>query len=70
MELNKASILYGYPASKTLEVCALFPNHGLWASLGGCVVEVDENLEPLNQIVDIEVCNECTQDAQKYLNSD
>ena len=29
------------------------------------MVEVDENLEPLNKIVDIEVCNECTQDAQK-----
>ena len=42
----------------------------MWASLGGCVVEVDENLEPLNQMEDIEVCNECTQGALKYLNCD
>ena len=70
LEPKKASILFGYPASNILEVGALFPNHGLWASLGGCVVEVDENLEPLNQMEDIEVCNECTQDALKYLNRD
>ena len=69
-ELKKESILFGYPASNILEVGALFPNHGLWASLGGCVLEVDENLEPLNRMEDIEVCDECTQGALKYLNPD
>ncbi len=68
LEQQQASALLGYPAPGVFDVDNMFPNHGLWSGLGGCLVEIDENGEIANETEEyIQVCNICAKDAQKYL---
>ena len=50
LEQKKVSVLLGYPAPEVFDVDNMFPYHGLWSELGGCLVEVDENGEVANEI--------------------
>ena len=68
LEQQQASALLGYPAPGVFDVDNMFPNHGLWSGLGGCLVEMDENGEIANETEEyIKVCNKCAKDAQNYL---
>tara|TARA_B100000686_G_scaffold350732_1_gene447503 strand:- start:122 stop:379 length:258 start_codon:yes stop_codon:yes gene_type:complete len=68
MEVKKVSALLGYPVPVVFDVDNMFPNHGLWSGLGGCVIEMDENGEVTNENEeDVEVCSECYEAAEKYL---
>ena len=68
LEEKQVSALLGYPAPGVFDVDNMFPNHGLWSGLGGCVVEMDENGEIANEnIQDFGVCSECNKAARKYL---
>ena len=71
LEEKKASTFLGYPAQEVFDVDNMFPYHGLWSELGGCVVLMDENGEVANEYEeDVEVCSECNKDAKKYLDID
>ena len=68
LEEKQASALLGYPIPGVFDVDNMFPNHGLWSGLGGCLVEMDENGEIANEHEeDVEVCSECNKAAEKYL---
>ena len=68
LKQKKASVLLGYPAPEVFDVDNMFPYHGLWSELGGCLVAMDENGEVANKTKrNVEVCDECSKDAQKYL---
>ena len=45
LEEKKASTFLGYPAQEVFDVDNMFPYHGLWSELGGCLVAMDENGE-------------------------
>ena len=58
LEEKKASTFLGYPAQEVFDVDNMFPYHGLWSELGGCVVLMDENGEVANEYEnDVEVLN-------------
>ena len=68
LKVKKVSALLGYPHPKVFDVDSMFPYHGLWSGLGGCVVEMDENGEIANENKrDVGVCSECNKAAEKLL---
>ena len=70
LKVKKVSALLGYPHPKVFDVDRMFPYHGLWSGLGGCVVEMDENGEIANENKqDVGVCSECNNGAKKYLDT-
>ena len=70
LEEKKASTFLGYPEQDVFDVDNMFPYHGLWSELGGCVVLMDENGEVANEYEDdVEVSSECNNGAKKYLDT-
>ncbi len=71
LEEKKASTFLGYPAQEVFDVDNMFPYHGLWSELGGCLVAMDENGEVANEYEnDVEVCSECNKAAKIFLDND
>ena len=56
------SIAYGLSVSSMSDVGRLYPYHGLWAGLGGCVVGEEKSEMK-------KVCTECDELAREYLDS-
>ena len=56
------SIAYGLPVCSMSDVGRLYPYHGLWAGLGGCVVGEEKSEMK-------KVCTECDELAREYLDS-
>ena len=57
---KRLSIAYGLPVSSMFDVGRLYPYHGLWAGLGGCVVGEEKSEMK-------KVCAECDALAREYL---
>ena len=71
LEEKKATTFLGYPDQEVFDVDNMFPYHGLWSELGGCVVLMDENGEVANEYEnDVEVCSECNKAAKIFLDND
>ena len=59
LSLMRVRILYGYPTPIVGQIDRKFPNHGLWSSLGGCVISESS---PVTE--DTAVCWKCREMAQ------